>query len=54
MIKKIEHIGIAVKNIEESNALFTRLFGKAQYKVESVESETKKFMAEVMQLQPVQ
>lgn len=39
MIKKIEHIGIAVKNIEESNALFSRLFGKAQYKVESVESE---------------
>jgi len=39
MIKKIEHIGIAVKNIEQSNALFAKLFGKAHYKVESVESE---------------
>ncbi len=39
MIKKIEHIGIAVKNIEESNALFSKLFGKAHYKVERVESE---------------
>ncbi len=39
MIKKIEHIGIAVKNIQESNTLFTKLFGKAQYKMESVESE---------------
>lgn len=39
MIKKIEHIGIAVKNIEESNVLFKKLFGKAHYKVEKVESE---------------
>lgn len=39
MIKKIEHIGIAVKNIETSNDLFTKLFGKQHYKVESVESE---------------
>ena len=42
MIKKIEHIGIAVKNLEQSNALFTKLFGKAQYKIESVESESVK------------
>ena len=39
MIKKIEHIGIAVKNVNESNALFEKLFGKAHYKIESVESE---------------
>ncbi len=39
MIKKIEHIGIAVKNIKESNELFKKLFGKEHYKVESVESE---------------
>lgn len=39
MIKKIEHIGIAVKNLNESNALFEKLFGKAHYKIESVESE---------------
>lgn len=39
MIKKIEHIGIAVKNLNESNALFEKLFGRAHYKIESVESE---------------
>lgn len=39
MITKIEHIGIAVKNISESNELFRKLFGKEHYKVESVESE---------------
>lgn len=38
-MKKIEHIGIAVKNLEESNALFAKLFGKPHYKIESVESE---------------
>ena len=36
---KIEHLGIAVKNLEQSNLLFTKLFGKAPYKSESVESE---------------
>ncbi len=36
---KIEHIGIAVKNIQQSNDLFTKLFGKAPYKLEKVESE---------------
>ncbi len=38
-MKKLEHIGIAVKNLEESNALFARLLGKPHYKVEVVESE---------------
>ncbi|MCC6370532.1 MAG: methylmalonyl-CoA epimerase [Bacteroidia bacterium] len=38
-MKKIEHIGIAVKNLENSNALFQKLFGKEHYKVEAVESE---------------
>lgn len=38
-MNKIEHIGIAVKNLEESNALFAKLFGKPHYKMESVESE---------------
>ena len=37
--KKIEHIGIAVSNLQESNALFAKLFGKENYKVETVESE---------------
>ncbi len=36
---KIEHLGIAVKNLEQSNLLFTKLFGKAPYKFETVESE---------------
>ena len=36
---KIEHIGIAVKNIQQSNDLFTKLFGNIPYKLEKVESE---------------
>lgn len=36
---KIEHIGIAVKNIEESNNLFAKLFTRQPYKMEAVESE---------------
>ncbi len=39
MIKKIEHLGIAVKNINESNELFKKLFGIQHYKMEKVESE---------------
>lgn len=38
-MQKIEHIGIAVKDIETSNALFTKLLGQAHYKTEAVESE---------------
>ena len=38
-MKKIEHIGIAVKNLQTSNLLFTSLFGKEPYKTEIVESE---------------
>ena len=37
---KVEHIGIAVKNLAESNELFTKLFGQPNYKVETVESES--------------
>lgn len=36
---KIEHIGIAVKSLEESNNLFTKLFARTAYKTEVVESE---------------
>ena len=39
-MRKIEHIGIAVQNIEASNELFTKIFGKESYKSESVESES--------------
>jgi methylmalonyl-CoA/ethylmalonyl-CoA epimerase len=38
-MKKIEHIGIAVKNLEASNALFEKLLGTPHYKVEAVASE---------------
>ncbi len=36
---KIEHIGIAVKSLKNSNELFYKLFGKAHYKIEEVLSE---------------
>ncbi|WP_417601001.1 methylmalonyl-CoA epimerase [Owenweeksia hongkongensis] len=36
---KIEHIGIAVKDIEASNKLFASLFGEPHYKMEEVASE---------------
>ncbi len=38
-MNKIEHIGIAVKNLDDSNKLFAKLFGEAHYKVEEVASE---------------
>jgi methylmalonyl-CoA/ethylmalonyl-CoA epimerase len=38
-MRKIEHIGIAVKNLQESNLLFEKLFGTPPYKEEEVESE---------------
>lgn len=38
-MKKIEHIGIAVKNLTEANNIYAKLLGEAQYKIESVESE---------------
>lgn len=38
-MEKLEHIGIAVKNMDEANQLFARLLGKEHYKIETVESE---------------
>ena len=38
-MRKIEHIGIAVKNLEVSNLLFEKLFGVPSYKQEEVASE---------------
>jgi methylmalonyl-CoA/ethylmalonyl-CoA epimerase len=38
-MNKIEHIGIAVKSLEISNALFAKLLGVAHYKTEEVASE---------------
>jgi methylmalonyl-CoA/ethylmalonyl-CoA epimerase len=36
---KIEHIGIAVKSLEEAQAKYEKLLGRAPYKSEQVESE---------------
>lgn len=36
---RIEHIGIAVRELEKANALFRKLFGESAYKEESVDSE---------------
>lgn len=38
-MRKIEHIGIAVKSLEASNILFEKLFGIPPYKEEEVLSE---------------
>lgn len=38
-MNKIEHIGIAVKDLEKSNQLFAALFGEPHYKIEEVLSE---------------
>ncbi|MBN8577071.1 MAG: methylmalonyl-CoA epimerase [Cytophagales bacterium] len=38
-MKKLEHIGIAVKDLDAANVLFAKLFGKPHYKVEEVEKE---------------
>lgn len=38
-MQHIEHIGIAVKDLEFSNDLFAKLLGTAPYKQEGVESE---------------
>lgn len=38
-MKKIEHIGIAVNDIDAGNALYEKLLGKKHYKIEAVESE---------------
>ena len=39
MFKKVEHIGIAVKDLKSSDMLFEKLLGKSSYKKEHVESE---------------
>jgi len=36
---KVEHIGIAVKNLESANKLFAALLGAPHYKIEEVEPE---------------
>ena len=38
-MQKIEHIGIAVDDLEKSNILFSKIFGKKMFKSETIESE---------------
>ena len=38
-MNKIEHIGIAVKNLSQANNTYAKLLGKPHYKTESVVSE---------------
>src|SRR5260221_1902728 len=38
-MEKLEHIGIAVKTLAESNQLFAKLLGKPHYKIEELASE---------------
>lgn len=39
MFKHLEHIGIAVKDIEKANQLYTILLGKPPYKSETIASQ---------------
>lgn len=39
MFNKVEHIGIAVKDLDASIALYEQMLGVACYKIEEVESE---------------
>ncbi|QQR98483.1 MAG: methylmalonyl-CoA epimerase [Sphingobacteriales bacterium] len=48
-MKKIDHIGIAVKDLEASNQLFSKLFNQAPFHAEIVESQ--KLIASFFKLQ---
>lgn len=39
MMNKIEHIGIAVRNLEEADRTYSAIFGEQPYKHEEVETE---------------
>ncbi len=39
MVKNLEHIGIAVKNLTTANELYAKLLGSPHYKIEEVASE---------------
>ena len=41
-MKKIEHIGIAVKNLETANDIYSKLLNSSPYKMEEVQSENVK------------
>lgn len=39
LLEKVEHIGIAVSNLDAANLLYTKMLGAAPYKIEEVASE---------------
>ena len=39
-MRKIEHIGIAVRELEKANEMYAALLGKEHYKIEEVDSES--------------
>ena len=39
IMEKLEHIGIAVKDMDKANTTFAQLLGRTHYKIEDVESE---------------
>jgi len=39
LLQKVEHIGIAVKNLDAANLLYAKMLGTAHYKIEEVVSE---------------
>lgn len=39
LMKKIEHVGIAVKDLKKANDVFAKIFGEEHYKIEEVEVE---------------
>ena len=56
-MKKIEHIGIAVSNLEEANNIYTEILGLEPYKKEVVDSEgviTSFFHTENMKIELLQ
>lgn len=38
-LRKLEHIGIAVRDLEKATALYAKLLGTTHYKIEEVQSE---------------
>lgn len=38
-MNKIEHIGIAVKNLDDASTVYSKIFNQVPYKTEEVESE---------------
>lgn len=39
-MKRIEHLGIAVKDLESANEVYSKIFQQGPYKTETVESES--------------